>query len=109
MAIIKEVADRPTLRWVILDCRGVDTIDASAVEGLESLVYEYRSRGIEVLLAQAKRPVRERLYRAGWRGRFGDTVGYRTVRDALAEAGLERRQSPVYEQEAKSPDDGTKG
>jgi len=81
--LIKRVAERPRLRHIVIDCRGVNTVDATAVEGLEEIVSSYRERGVEVAFAHAKRPVRERLMKAGWREKFGENILFPTVRDAL--------------------------
>lgn len=57
--LIKAVADRPHLKWVIIDRRGVNTIDITAIVGLEDLVSGYRSREIDILFSHVKRRVRE--------------------------------------------------
>ena len=87
--LISEVADRTRVKWVVIDCRGVNSIDVTAIEGLERMVSEHRSRGIEILFAHIKLQVRERLERAGWHERFGD-IEYPTTRDALRAVGLLR-------------------
>ncbi len=92
--LIQEVADRPRLKWIVIDCRGVNSIDVTAVEGLEDLVSEYRSSGIEIVFTHLKLPVRERLKKAGWDEQIEDTRHYQTTREALRAIGLlENRQS----------------
>lgn len=81
--LIKRVAERSRLRYVVIDCRGVNTVDATAVEGLEEIVSRYRERRIEIAFAHAKKPVRERLVKAGWGEKFGENAFHATVRDAL--------------------------
>jgi SulP family sulfate permease len=85
--LIKRVAERPRLRYIVIDCRGVNTVDATAVEGLEEIVSGYRERGIEVAFTHAKRPVRERFAKAGWKERFGERIVLSTTREALRAAG----------------------
>lgn len=88
--IIKEVADRPDLKWIFIDCRGVNSIDVTAIEGLEELVSAYRSRGIEMIFTHMKLPVRQRLRKAGWDEKFGrDHYHYHTTREALRAVGVE--------------------
>ncbi|MFZ5817625.1 MAG: SulP family inorganic anion transporter [Bacillota bacterium] len=82
------VAGRPGLRWVVLDLGGVNDMDAVAVDGLESLMKEYAARGIEVVLAGMKGPVRDLVERAGWPAKFGRAIGYLSVEQALAALGL---------------------
>lgn len=89
--LIKKVADRPHLKWIIIDCRGVDTIDATAIEGLEDLISGYRSGRIQILFTHTKLPVRERLKKADFEERFGDKIIHHTVRDALMHAGILKR------------------
>ncbi|MEW6637390.1 MAG: SulP family inorganic anion transporter, partial [Actinomycetota bacterium] len=85
--LIKEVADRPGLKWVFIDCRGVNSIDVTAIEGLEDIMFGYRSRGIQVIFTHMKLPVRERLRKAGWDEKFGN-YHYQTTREALKAVGL---------------------
>ncbi len=92
--LIQEVADRPRLKWIVIDCRGVNSIDVTAVEGLEDLVSEYRSTGIEIVFTHMKLAIRERLKKAGWDEELEDTRHYQTTREALRAIGLLRdRQS----------------
>ncbi len=89
--LIKEVADRPDLRWIFIDCRGVNGIDVTAIEGLEDLMSSYRSRGVEMVFTHMKLPVRERLEKAGWNEKFKDAghkYHYQTTREALCSVGL---------------------
>jgi SulP family sulfate permease len=86
--LIKEVPERPRLKYIIIDCRGVNTIDATAVEELENLKSEYRSAGIEIIFTHTKLPVRERLKRDGWDEKFGKNTVYLTTRDELLAIGL---------------------
>ena len=81
-------ADRPRLKWVVIDCRGVNGIDVTAIEGLEALISEYEARNIEILFTHMKHQVRQPLSRAGWDERFRENVSYPTTRDALRAIGL---------------------
>lgn len=85
--LISAAADRPHLEYVILDCRGVNAIDVTALVGLENLIIDYRSQNIQILLTHAKRQIRDRLSKAGWKQKFGD-ITYPTTRDALYETGI---------------------
>ena len=80
--------ERPRLKYIVIDCRGVNTIDVTAVEELENLIAEYRSAGIEIIFTHSKLPVRERLKRDGWDEKFGKNIVYPTTRDALLAIGL---------------------
>lgn len=86
--LISAAAERPRLRWIVLDCRGVNDIDVTAIEGLENLVSKYRAAGIEVLFTHVKLQVREPLEAAGWDEGFESSMRYPTTRDALRHVGL---------------------
>jgi SulP family sulfate permease len=89
--LIKEVADRPEVKWIFIDCRGVNSIDVTAIQGLEDLISGYRSRGINVVFTHMKLPIRERLDRAGWDERLGGDghhYHYQTTREAIRATGL---------------------
>jgi sulfate permease, SulP family len=55
------VAERPTLRHVILMCTAVNEIDASALESLEAINRRLRERGVTLHLSEVKGPVMDRL------------------------------------------------
>lgn len=80
--LISKIPDRPKLKYVIIDSRGINGIDVTALEGLENLIAEYKSRGIDIIFTNMKKQVRERLLKSGWEQKFGD-ICYPTTRDAL--------------------------
>ena len=93
--LIKAVADRPNVSWIVMDCRGVNSIDATAVEGLEEIVSGYRSQRIQIVFSHVKLEIRERLKKAGWEEKFDELLLYATTRDALDAIG------PAGEKEAE--------
>ena len=86
--LIKAVADRPHLEWIVLDCRGVNSIDSTAIVGLEDLLTDYRSREIGILFSHVKLEIRDRLKKAGWETKFGADLLYSTTRDVMCVIGL---------------------
>jgi SulP family sulfate permease len=102
--LIKEVAERPDLEWIFIDCRGVNSIDVTAIEGLEDLLSGYRSRGIEMVFTHMKLPIRERLQRAGWDEKFGNAdheYHYQTTREAFKAVGLSVGERTVPDPERR--------
>ena len=93
--LLSVVAERSDLEWIVIDCRGMNTIDVTAIESLENLVSEYRSRGITVLFTHANLPVRERLKKADREVEFSENASYQTTRDALEEIGLLESPGPA--------------
>jgi SulP family sulfate permease len=91
--LISEIPDRPRLKYVIIDCRGINGIDVTALEGLEGLISEYRARSIKILFTNMKRQIRDRLKKSGWEQKFGD-ICYPTTRDALQDINLLKEHEP---------------
>lgn len=87
--LMQEVADRPELEYIVIDCRATNSIDVTALDELEDLIAAYRAQGISVMLTHANLSVRERIKRAEWDLKFGpDIIGHPTTRTALAAVGL---------------------
>ncbi|QIR84928.1 SulP family inorganic anion transporter [Paracoccus sp. AK26] len=62
--IQQEVAARPQLRHVVLNCAAVNSIDASALESLELVMHRLSDAGIALHLSEVKVPVMDRLERS---------------------------------------------
>lgn len=59
-----QVAAQTELRHVVLNCAGVNSIDASALESLELIMHRLEDVGICLHLAEVKGPVMDRLARS---------------------------------------------
>ena len=59
-----EVATRPELEHVLLQCSAVNDIDASALESLESIATRLRDAGIALHFSEIKGPVMDKLKRS---------------------------------------------
>jgi SulP family sulfate permease len=59
--INEEVAQRPHLQHVVLQCSAINDIDASALESLEAIDLRLREAGIVFHLSEVKGPVMDRL------------------------------------------------
>lgn len=59
--INQEVAQRPLLTHVILQCSAVNSIDASALESLEAIDHRLQNAGITLHFSEIKGPVMDRL------------------------------------------------
>jgi SulP family sulfate permease len=57
----EEVARRPALRHVVLQCTAINDIDASALESLQAIDTRLRDAGITLHLSEVKGPVMDRL------------------------------------------------
>jgi sulfate permease, SulP family len=64
--LIQAVADHPTAAALVLICSGINHIDGSALETLETLVEDLREAGVTVYLSDVKGPVMDQLEKAGF-------------------------------------------
>ena len=103
---IARTVDEPP-RVLILDCSGINDIDATGVEALSEIITELDATPVTLHLSDVKGPVRDVLHRAGiWQrleGRLhatahlavtavqGQTVGVSTLRAA----GIDERPAPL--------------
>ena len=71
------------LKWVLFDFSGVNDIDAVAVSTLENIIKAYSERGIRFAFCCMKGPVRDLVAKAGWEGKYGEDIGYRSLQQAL--------------------------
>ena len=74
----KDIRTRGTIKYVIIDLKGMTFVDSSAVQILEEIIDDYNSRNVKVLLTRVplKREVRFRLLKSGITDRI---VNYNSV------------------------------
>ena len=63
--VAAQVAARPAVRDVVLQCSAINEIDASALESLQTIQERLAQAGIRLHLSEVKGPVMDRLQRAG--------------------------------------------
>lgn len=59
------------LRGVVLDTSGINQLDSSAEKALSDILEDYRARGIRLLFANVKGPVRDVMVRSGLLKKIG--------------------------------------
>jgi len=59
--VLKQIAERPEVRHLILMCSAVNAIDASGLESLEAIVHRLSESGVATHLSEVKGPVMDRL------------------------------------------------
>lgn len=79
----KDIRTRGTIKYVIIDLKGMTFVDSSAVQILEEIIDDYNSRNVKVLLTRVplKREVRFRLLKSGITDRI---VNYNSVNKATS-------------------------
>jgi SulP family sulfate permease len=68
------VALNPAVKHVVLQCTAVNTIDASALESLETIVQRLRDAGVQLHLSEVKGPVMDALQRSDFLGHLSGQV-----------------------------------
>lgn len=81
-----EAAEPEPVRVVIIDASGINQLDASAEAALREIIDDHAARGVEVLLASVKGPVRDVLRRAHFCERYGHARFFFRTEDAVAAA-----------------------
>jgi len=71
------------LKWVLFDFSGINDVDAVAISTLENIIKAYSERGIRFAFCCMKGPVRDLVARAGWEGKYGEDIRYRSLQQAL--------------------------
>lgn len=81
--IVDKQTEGPTVRRVLLSASGINDIDASGVDVLESLVQTLHAQGAEIFLSAVKKQVWEVLDRASLITLFGPEHLFATDHEAL--------------------------
>lgn len=83
-AVNEQIAARPELRHVVLQCTAVNAIDSSALESLETVMERLHAAGIRLHLSEVKGPVMDRLQKTEFVRRLTGQV-FLTHHDAVRE------------------------
>jgi SulP family sulfate permease len=98
--ILGIVADQePEPRGVLIDLAATADLDVTTTDMLFELVAELRARSIEVLIAQVKGAVRDRLRKTGLMAELGEDRVYLSVASAVAD--FRRRVPPEDDAEPR--------
>ena len=68
------VTERPQTRHVVLMCSGVNLIDSSGLDSLESIRFRLQAMGIVLHLSEVKGPVMDQLRRSDFLSRLHGPV-----------------------------------
>ena len=68
--LLEQISDRQDIKSVLLISTGINEIDSTGIEILESIIRQLKSVGIEFYMSDVKGPVTDRLKRAGFEEQF---------------------------------------
>ena len=88
-AVIRMEQDNAQLRYVLVQCNGINDLDASGVEVLRNLGARFRKNGVVLAFTGLKQQVRDVLDRTGLTAEIGASNIFASDREALGE--LNRR------------------
>jgi sulfate permease, SulP family len=81
--LLKAVSDRPEVKYLLLVCSAVNSIDGSALETLKSLILDLNNRGIEFYMSEVKGPVMDGLLKIGFVEELGKDHIFLTTDQAM--------------------------
>jgi MFS superfamily sulfate permease-like transporter len=93
--ILELVAASPGSHGVLIDLAATADLDVTTADMLTDLITDLRARGIEVLLAQVKGPVRDRMRKTGLAAELGEDRMYLSIGSAVTD--FQRRWPPEAE------------
>ena len=92
--IMEHLANHKNIKSVLMICSGVNDIDATGLEVLESIHRELDEAGVSFYLSDVKGPVTDRFKLAGYDEQFLNDHVFMTARQALDE--LSKKQSQAH-------------
>lgn len=72
------------VRWIVLNCSGMTTMDSTGLHALEELKQQTVSAGVELRLANLRWPLRQMIQRAGLDHELLRGIAHPSIDDALA-------------------------
>jgi SulP family sulfate permease len=81
--VLHKLADKPELKFVIVDAEGINQLDATGEEMLIQLTERLERNGIELLFARVKNQILDVLRHARYLERFGEARFFRRTEHAL--------------------------
>jgi SulP family sulfate permease len=96
--LLRQVADHPEVRHLLVICSAINAIDASALESLLHLIEKLRQVEVNFYLAEVKGPVMDRLQRIGFVDQLGADHLFLSTHQAIQ--ALSAQQSLDLDQSA---------
>jgi SulP family sulfate permease len=99
---LEQISDRPDIQKVLLISSGINEIDATGIEVLETIVRELDTANVEFYLSDVKGPVMDRLKAARFDPKFLENNVFLSAHQAMSSIGS---SSPKPPPAAESPPD----
>ncbi|MFT4728839.1 MAG: SulP family sulfate permease [Granulosicoccus sp.] len=84
-AILKLERENPNMIWILVQCSGINQIDASGIEMLRILTERLKTNGIHLALSSVKHQVSKVMLTTGLLSHIGNENVFATDKDAVAE------------------------
>ena len=81
--MLSHVAGKEKLKYLIIDCEGINEIDASGMEMLEGLTERLNTGGVTLMFARAKKQVLDIFRESGFMEHLGMDYFFRTRTEAI--------------------------
>lgn len=93
--LIRQVAERPEVRHVLLICSAVNFIDGSALESLLQLMEKLQQAGVQFHFAEIKGPVMDRLKAIHFVEKIGPEHIFLSTHQAMQAIRLQEWKAPA--------------
>ena len=84
--VLKILATKPHLRYLVVDATGINHLDASGLDAFQSLAEQLRAQDIQLHIAHAKKQVMDIFRRTGFVEELGEDQFFLSSLDAMREA-----------------------
>ena len=81
--MLAHVAGKDKLKYLIIDCEGINEIDASGMEMIEGLTHRLNTGGVTLMFARAKKQVLDIFRNSGFMEHLGMDYFFRTRTEAI--------------------------
>lgn len=82
--VLEMLADRPKLKFLLVECVSINQIDASGEDMMREIVRRLKAGGIEVLFTRVKTPILQMLAHTGFIQEHGEHYFFRRPEHAIA-------------------------
>jgi len=82
--LCERIQQKESIKWVVFDFSGVNSIDAIAVRSLEQMMDNCSQNKVTYLFAQVKGPVLDLINKSSWSSKYKKHLTYATIDEAIS-------------------------